>query len=145
VTRSGVDTRTAPARDDAAEPDASDLGRDLGPGLDRNEVRLVGRVSGTPERRILPSGDEVVQLRLVVRRVTDGIDTLDVAVGPAPAAGNRPRPGQSGRRLLATAERLHDGERVEVRGELRRRWWGNGAVRQSRVEVRAHAVEASSR
>jgi hypothetical protein len=35
---------------------------------DLNEVRLVGRVSGRPERRTLPSGDQLVSLRLVVRR-----------------------------------------------------------------------------
>jgi single-strand DNA-binding protein len=107
---------------------------------DRNEVRLVGRVSGTPERRSLPSGDELVSLRVVVNRRPSGVDTLDVAVGPAPPSGARPREGQVGRRLLATAERLEPGDRVEVRGSLHRRWWGSGGVRQSRVEVRAEQV-----
>jgi single-strand DNA-binding protein len=105
---------------------------------DRNGVELVGRVSGDPTRRPLPSGDEVVQLRVVVRRAHQGVDTFDVTVGPAPPAGARRRPGQSGRRLLAQAERLADGDRVRIAGELRRRWWGAGGQRQSRVEVRAH-------
>jgi single-strand DNA-binding protein len=109
---------------------------------DRNQVELVGRVSGDPTRRTLPSGDEVVQLRVVVRRLHEGVDTLDVTVGPAPPAGARRRPGQSGRRLLATAERLADGDRVRIAGELRRRWWGSGGHRQSRVEVRAHHLGA---
>ena len=42
----------------AAEPVEADV----------NEVLLTGRVSGVPEERELPSGDRVVQLRLVVRR-----------------------------------------------------------------------------
>jgi single-strand DNA-binding protein len=107
---------------------------------DRNEVRLVGRVSGAPERRSLPSGDELVSMRLVVSRRPTGVDTLDISVGPAPPPGARRREGQVGRRLLATAERLEPGDRVEVRGSLRRRWWGTGGVRQSRVEVRAEQV-----
>jgi single-strand DNA-binding protein len=108
--------------------------------LDHNEVRLVGRVSGRPERRTLPSGDELVALRVVVRRPGPGVDTLDVAIGPAPPAGARPRAGQVGRRLLAAADRFEDGERIEVSGSLRRRWWGSGGARQSRVEVRAAAL-----
>jgi single-strand DNA-binding protein len=110
--------------------------------MDRNEVELIGRVSGDPTRRSLPSGDEVVHLRVVVRRTHQGVDTLDVTVGPAPPAGARRRPGQSGRRLLGTAERLSDGDRVRIEGELRRRWWGAGGHRQSRVEVRAHHLVA---
>jgi single-strand DNA-binding protein len=105
---------------------------------DRADVRLIGRVSGLPERRVLPSGDEVVVLRVVVRRGSGAaVDTLDVTVGPAPPAGVRPRPGQTGRRLLAAAERLEDGQRVAVDGQLRRRWWGGPGGRRSRVEVRA--------
>jgi single-strand DNA-binding protein len=112
--------------------------------IDRNEVELVGRVSGDPTRRTLPSGDEVVQLRVVVRRDHQGVDTLDVTCGPAPPAGARRRPGQSGRRLLSSAERLSDGDRVRIVGELRRRWWGSGGHRQSRVEVRAHHLVAAT-
>jgi single-strand DNA-binding protein len=136
MTRPVHDTRTVGSADtDDADPS---------PLPDRNAVLLVGRVSGAPERRSLPSGDELVGFRLVVRRAADGdegVDTLDVAVGPAPAPGRRPSAGQVGRRLLADAERLEDGARVEVLGELRRRWWGSGRVRQSRVEVRAHAID----
>ena len=122
--------------------DDTDVTDDPGPSPmpDRNEVLLVGRISGTPERRALPSGDELVGFRLVVRRAAAGVDTFDVSVGPAPAPGRRPRGTQVGRRLLADAERLEDGARVEVLGELRRRWWGSGGVRQSRVEVRAHRL-----
>ena len=37
-------------------------------GASVNEVLVGGRISGSPEQRELPSGDTVVQLRLVVPR-----------------------------------------------------------------------------
>lgn len=105
-----------------------------------NEVRVIGRTSAPPERKTLPSGDEVVLFRVVVPRATGrGADTLPVAVGPAPARG-RPGPDQVGRRLLAQAERSQAGDQVEVRGELRRRWWSAGTGRASRIEIRATSV-----
>lgn len=110
---------------------------------DLNAVRLRGRVSTAPERRVLPSGDEVIGFRVVVRRPEGGtVDVLDVSLGPAPGAGGRARPGEVGRRQLAAAERLQVDQRVEVVGELRRRWWDAGGARRSRLEVRATAVLA---
>jgi single-strand DNA-binding protein len=110
-------------------------------GNDVNAVRLRGRLSSTPQRRALPSGDEVVNLRVVVRREdATSVDTVDVSVGPGPGAGGRARPGGVGRRQLAQAERLAVDQRVEVVGQLRRRWWDAGGARRSRLEVRATAV-----
>ena len=110
---------------------------------DLNAVRLRGRLSAPPERRAQPSGDEVVTLRVVVRRPGGGaVDALDVSLGPAPGAGGRPGPGEVGRRQLARAERFTVDQRVEVVGELRRRWWDAGGTRRSRLEVRATAVLA---
>jgi single-strand DNA-binding protein len=108
---------------------------------DVNAVRIRGRVSTTPERRSLPSGDEVVALRVVVRR-GDGatVDAIDVSIGPAPAPRGRRTPGQVGRRVLAVAERLTVDDRVEVVGQLRRRWWEAGGARRSRLEVRGTSV-----
>jgi single-strand DNA-binding protein len=106
---------------------------------DRNEVHLRGRLSGRPERRALPSGDEVLHLRVLLRRPDGGTDVVPVQVGPAPAPGRR-RGGQVGRRALARAERLTPGTRVEVEGQLRRRWWEAGGARRSRVEVLASAI-----
>ena len=60
---------------------------------DVNEVLLTGRVSGVPEERELPSGDRVVQLRLVVRRPPArgrtggsraGVDTIDLSCWTRP-------------------------------------------------------------
>ncbi|MEP6798825.1 MAG: single-stranded DNA-binding protein [Lapillicoccus sp.] len=102
-----------------------------------NEVRLVGRVSGAPEAREMPSGDEVVQFRVVVRRppararpATETprtqVDTIDVACW-----------SPSTRRL---ARRLAAGDVVEVEGALRRRFYRAGAVAVSRYEVEAVTV-----
>lgn len=112
------------------------------PPLERfvNEARLVGRLSGAPERRTLPSGDEVVSLRVVVPRPGGGSDTLPVQFGPAPAAGRRRGIGQVGRRALGAVDRLEDGTRIEVVGAVRRRWWGGPDGRRSRIEVLAELV-----
>ncbi|HEU4332799.1 MAG TPA: single-stranded DNA-binding protein [Lapillicoccus sp.] len=95
-----------------------------------NEVRLVGRVSGTPESRELPSGDTVVQLRVVVGRPPSDrktqVDTIDVACWT---------PG-----ARRAALRQHEGDIVEVSGALRRRFYRAGASTQSRYEVEAAMV-----
>ncbi|MFK5635521.1 single-stranded DNA-binding protein [Ornithinimicrobium sp. LYQ103] len=98
-----------------------------------NEVHLIGRVSGRPTQRTLPSGDELVQLRVVVprppRRGTDKraqVDTIDVACWSA--------------RSRASALRLPDGQGVEISGALRRRFFAAGAARASRYEVGAASV-----
>jgi len=95
-----------------------------------NEVRLVGRVSGPPESRELPSGDTVVQLRVVVGRPPSDrktqVDTIDVSCW-TPVARR-------------SALRQHEGDVVEVSGALRRRFYRAGASTQSRYEVEASAV-----
>lgn len=108
----------------------------------RNEVVLVGRVSGTPEERELPSGDLLVAWRLVVTRPLDGrrpppgtrpttVDTLDCV---AWAAGVR-----------RSARALADGDVVEVSGALRRRFWRAGLGPASRCEVEVTRLARLSR
>lgn len=101
-----------------------------------NEVIVGGRVSGAPEQRELPSGDTVVQLRLVVPRpvhrpgVGRGgatVDTIDVACWT--------------KALQRKAVRLKPGDLVTVRGALRRRFWRSPAGPASRYEVEACALE----
>jgi single-strand DNA-binding protein len=95
-----------------------------------NEVRLVGRVSRAPEARELPSGDLVVQLRVVVGRPPSNrktqVDTIDVACWTAAAR--------------RSALRQHQGDVVEVSGALRRRFYRVGPATQSRYEVEAETV-----
>ncbi len=96
-----------------------------------NEVVLGGRVSGQPTVRVLPSGDELVSWRLVVGRDNRGlspggrqlptVDTIDCVAFKA------------GVRRAAT--RWIGGEVIEVRGELRRRFWRGTQGAASRCEV----------
>lgn len=100
-----------------------------------NEVRLVGRVSAEPVQQELPSGDQVVTMRLVVPRAparaaggTKGptVDTIDVACWTG--------------RARSSALRLHEGDRAEVSGALRRRFFRAGGAAVSRYEVEAASV-----
>jgi single-strand DNA-binding protein len=98
----------------------------------RNHVELVGRLAADPLPRVLPSGDEVLTLRLVVPR-PDGafgpaVDTLDCAAWT---------PGA--RRLVG---RWRTGDVVAVEGALRRRFWRTPTGPASRYEV---AVERGRR
>lgn len=104
-------------------------------GTSRNEVLLVGRVSGVPQERELPSGDVLVAFRVVVQRPpapprpgvrTPGVDALE-CVGWTPA-------------VRRTARTLADGDVVTVQGALRRRFWRAGAGAASRTEVEVERV-----
>lgn len=108
-----------------------------------NEVHLVGRLSGEPESRQLPSGDTIVSFRLVVQRpphrpaprqrtgekparAGQQVDTIDVVC----------RTARSQRSLLAAVP----GATLEVSGALHRRFFATPAGRQSRYEVDASLV-----
>ena len=87
-----------------------------------NEVRLVGRSSGPALEKELPSGDKVVEIRIVVARDDrDGYDTLYVALWSAS--------------LRKRALSLKDNEWIEVVGALRRRFWKTGNAVASRWQV----------
>ena len=105
-------------------------------GASVNEVVVGGRISGSPEERELPSGDTVVQLRLVVPRPGSRVrawrggatvDTIDVACWT--------------KALQRKAVRLKPGDVVTVRGALRRRFWRSPAGPASRYEVEATALD----
>lgn len=96
----------------------------------RNDVHLVGRLAGEPALRELPSGDALVQFRLVVDRLPPpsaagrsgpSIDTLDCAAW-------RKDVQRSLRSCVA-------GDVLEVEGSLRRRFWRSGGGAASRTEV----------
>jgi single-strand DNA-binding protein len=95
-----------------------------------NEVLLRGRLSGTPEERVLPSGDTVWTFRVVVGRPREPassgtrrarVDTLECAVWSGRAKRSVPT--------------WHDGDVVEVSGALRRRFFKSGGATVSRVEI----------
>ncbi len=133
----------AAARDEKPKPREAVL-----EGENVNEVRLVGRVSETPETRSLPSGDEVVQLRVVVRRPPEpagkgagakaavekvtraSVDTIDVSCWTA--------------MTRRAGLRMAEGDVVEVEGSLRRRFYRAGPSVQSRYDVVADRVRRGS-
>ena len=91
-----------------------------------NDVRLRGRLAAVPESRSLPSGDEVVTLRVIVdrpptRHSQATVDTIDCTIWRA-ALGRR-------------AESFEAGEVVEVEGHLRRRFWRAPTGARSRYDV----------
>lgn len=95
-----------------------------------NDVILRGRLSSEPLLRELPSGDEVLTFRLVVRRdrsspMTRGSrqvsDWVDCVVW--------------GGRARSTATAWHAGDEVELRGALRRRFYRTGTGSATRLEV----------
>ncbi|WP_153397374.1 single-stranded DNA-binding protein [Ornithinicoccus halotolerans] len=113
-----------------------------GPAADRNEVHLTGRVSGAPVERELPSGDTVVSFRVVVTR-SPGRGSRRTGDRTRDRAGGRPQQDTLdvacwSARTRASALRLPDGQRVELQGTLRRRFYRTPAGPASRYEV--HAV-----
>ena len=102
-----------------------------------NEVVLVGRVSALPETRELPSGDQLVTLRVVVDRPPAKgtskrvVDVIEVACWT--------------RRTQRTAATLGADEAVRVEGALRRRFFATGGGRTSRYEVEAARILRVSR
>ena len=87
-----------------------------------NEVILLGRASTPAVEKELPSGDKVVEVRIVIGRDNrDGYDTFDLAFWSAALR----------KRALALA----DDEWIEVTGTLRRRFWRSGNTIASRWQV----------
>jgi single-strand DNA-binding protein len=113
-----------------------------------NEVRLRGRVAAAPEERELPSGDRIMQLRVVVPR--------DLTARRRTRAGSASVPGSRAQTVdtidvvcwtaatRRSAARLTAGQTVEVSGALRRRFFGGPAGRQSRYEVEVAALRRVS-
>ncbi len=92
-----------------------------------NEVLLRGRVSGKPVEKELPSGDRVVEFRIVVPRNTrEGVDTLDIAAWTA--------------KTRRTGLTLRAEEWVEISGAVRRRFWQAPSGLASRWQIEASAI-----
>jgi single-strand DNA-binding protein len=92
-----------------------------------NAVHLVGRMSGEPVERELPSGDRVVSFRIVIPRPDSGVDTIDIAAWSA--------------RTRRTALGLLPDQVVAVDGALRRRFFRAAGAVASRYEVEAATIE----
>jgi single-strand DNA-binding protein len=105
-----------------------------------NEVRLVGRLAAEPVRRELPSGDVLLQFRLIVERRRGNrptgrreptVDTLDCAAWRKDV-----------QRSLGSCE---PGDVIEVQGALRRRFWRSPGGPASRSEVEVARVRRRPR
>ncbi|CAB4861558.1 MAG: single-stranded DNA-binding protein [Actinobacteria bacterium] len=89
-----------------------------------NDLLLRGRVSAPAVTKELPSGDKVVEFRLIItREKRDGVDTLDIAAWSAKS-----------RRF---AMNLKTDEWIEVSGSVHRRFWKSATGVASRWQVEA--------
>jgi single-strand DNA-binding protein len=92
-----------------------------------NDCLLRGRVSAEAVDRELPSGEHVVEFRLIITRdEREGVDTLDIAAW-----------SQKNRR---SALSLKPGEWIEVSGSVRRRFWQGPAGLASRWQIEATSI-----
>lgn len=96
-----------------------------------NEVRLIGRVTSLAVEKELPSGDKVVEFRVVIGREKSRngkkeVDSLDIAAWSAKA------------RRAALAVKIDTW--VEVKGSVRRRFWRAPTGLASRWQVEASEV-----
>lgn len=109
-------------------PDASPAGTPA-----HNEVVLRGRVAAPADERELPSGDTIVTARLIVDRdsaalgrSSQRVDTIDCVAWL--------------RRVQRSMRGWEQGERVEVTGAIRRRFFRGATGPVSRVEVEIRTV-----
>ena len=102
--------------------------RDIEEDYSLNDLLLRGRVSQQPIEKELPSGDKVVEFRLIVsREKQSGVDTLDI--------------GAWSSKSRRTALTLKADEWIEVSGSIHRRFWSAPTGLASRWQV--EAVEIS--
>jgi single-strand DNA-binding protein len=123
-------TRARPLADGGADDSPAAAG---GPGVSRaaltehrNEVVVAGRLASAAQGKELPSGDTIVNWRLIVDRGSDGPRKVDVVDCTTFVA-----------RIRRQALGWHVGDVIEVTGALRRRFWRGGGGLQSRCEVEA--------
>lgn len=105
---------------------------------DDNAVLLRGRVSTAPSVRELPSGAHIITFRVSVPRARtvmtagsrQGIDWVDCTAW--------------GAKVRRTVAGWVVGDRVEVTGSLRRRFYVAGAGRSTRLEVEVLAARRAA-
>jgi single-strand DNA-binding protein len=92
-----------------------------------NDLLLRGRVSVPATEKELPSGDKVVEFRLIVSRVErTGVDTLDIAAWTS--------------KMRRSALTLKEGEWIEITGSIHRRFWSGPSGVASRWQVEAAEI-----
>lgn len=92
-----------------------------------NDVLLRGRVSSLAVEKELPSGDKVMEFRIVIARSDDeGFDTIDISAWSS--------------KLRRTAASLKNDQWVEVSGSIKRRFWRGAAGLASRWQIDASEI-----
>ena len=94
-----------------------------------NEVVLAGRISGDPQVRELPSGTLLVSFRVVMAR------ERTTMTASSKQSSDWVECTAWGSRVRKQAQSWRDGDHVEVRGALRRRFFRVGGQTRSSVEV----------
>lgn len=92
-----------------------------------NDVLLRGRVSSLAVEKELPSGDKVMEFRIVIARSDgEGFDTIDISAWSS--------------KLRRTAGSLKNDQWVEVSGSIKRRFWRGAAGLASRWQIDASEI-----
>lgn len=104
----------------------------------QNSVVLCGRVARQPVERVLPSGDTLVTVRVIVRRSKRGLRRSRITVDAFECVAWT-------RKLHRTLASLAPDDVVEVQGELRRRFRRVAGAPVSRVEVELTACTVVDR
>jgi single-strand DNA-binding protein len=92
-----------------------------------NDLLLRGRVSCPAVEKELPSGDKVVEFRVIISRAgREGVDTLDIAAW-----------SYKSRRIALT---LKAQEWIEISGSVHRRFWQTHGAVASRWQVEAAEI-----
>ena len=92
-----------------------------------NDVLLRGRVSTLATEKILPSGDKVVEFRIVIARSDEtGFDAIDISAWNS--------------KVRRSASSLKAEEWVEVSGSIKRRFWRGATGLASRWQIDATEI-----
>jgi single-stranded DNA-binding protein len=92
-----------------------------------NDLLLRGRVSAQATTKEMPSGDKVVEFRLIItRELREGVDTLDIGAWTS--------------KSRKSALTLKGGEWVEISGSIHRRFWQSPTGVASRWQVEAAEI-----
>lgn len=92
-----------------------------------NLVDLIGEVSEVPTEVTLPSGEEIIEIRLAVAPTGSAKSSLDVTIRE--------------KSLMRRARGLKVGNTIAVQGELRRRFWKSRGSISTRLDIEADSLE----
>lgn len=123
VIKEKSEARSTPITKKALKAAAVELDSELA----LNDVLLRGRVSSLAIEKELPSGDKVMEFRIVIARSDgEGFDTIDISAWSS--------------KLRRTAGSLKNDQWVEVSGSIKRRFWRGAAGLASRWQIDASEI-----